>query len=235
MGIVNMKLIVGSLAVISITTCLGCGKRGLDLSSPKSAAMEYGKATEEGDLNKTRGSVILTKETDKLIVSLVPFMHAMHELQKASMEKFGEKGYQVIGASSADDISKQIEKSKIDIQGDTATVTTSANNPRPLKLTKKNNEWRVDLTGILPPSSNSQQTDRVITLYNSMTLTANEVTADVKGGKFKTIEEAKLGLNTKMQETLVKIMAADRAKAQPTGLGGTQSGAPAFGNSEAPK
>ena len=210
-------------AIFSAAVVAGCS-RGLDLSTPKSAAVEYGKATDEGNFDKARGSAITTAQSEKVLKNMVAFMHSMEELRKVSIEKFGPTGYKVIGENAAKTSSQQVEEAEIKINGDTATVTMKVPQLRPLSMKKVNNEWRVDLTTALPPGAKDADVARASELYSAMSKATDVVTEEIRSGKTKTIVDGQTGLKTKIQEALMGVVKSSQGAVPRNGSAG--AGAP---------
>jgi len=176
-----------------------------DLSTPRKAAIAFAKGVESGDMTAVKATAIGTDSDYKLVESIMGLIGANKELRAAAIEKFGEDGKQ-ISTEDLSNISKQMEQGDEKIDGDTATVG-KPDEKDPMKLKKIEGNWKVDLASI---PEKEQMTKAMPKMRKVMTGAA----ADIKAGKYKTIEDAKTAvgqqifavvaeqLNTQDQSTL---------------------------------
>ena len=88
---------------------------------------------------------------------------------------------------------KDFDDAKIDVHGDTATVT-SKNGGKPVNFKKEGGTWKIDLAEAIP----HQQLDRVVEMMPKMATAMNDTTSEIKDGKYQTVVEARRGLGQHM-------------------------------------
>jgi hypothetical protein len=93
------------------------------------------------------------------------------------------------------ELSKRLDEAELKEEGDTATLTNKDRAQDSLKLKKVDGQWRVDL------SSQSQQAPLIKSLGSLM----GDVATEINDGKYKTVDEAQMAMNTKVMTALATM------------------------------
>jgi hypothetical protein len=169
-----------------------------NLSTPKDAAISFGRAVEAGDVAQAQAVTITDAPTKELLAAMVPLVGAMKKLDAAAVAKFGEAGKNVAGSDSPGaQFAGQFKDAEVKETGDTATVTPKKG-AEPLMLKKVGGEWKVDLAAMTKGPNDAQAMAMVLPMFKQMTKSAEETTVEITSGKYKTVDEAKKAFNAKM-------------------------------------
>jgi hypothetical protein len=170
----------------------------LNLSTPKDAAISFGKAVEAGDLAQAQAVSITDAGTKELLAAMVPLVGALKKLDTAAVAKFGPAGKNVAGGGNPGaQFSGQYEDAEVKESGDTATVTGKKGG-EPLKLKKVDGQWKVDLASMTKGPDDARAMAMALPMFKGMTTSAEETTAEITAGKYKTADEAKQAFTAKM-------------------------------------
>jgi hypothetical protein len=181
--------------------------------APKEAALKFARAFEAGDLDGVKAVSISDPMADKALPIMLPALGAMKKLQDAVVEKFGNEGKSALGRVTLD-LTKTINDAEVKESGDTATLI-SKDQQNPLSLKKVDGLWKVELSS-LKLKVDDAEIAKQKPIMQAMAKGAEEITKDVKSGKYKTTEEVK---------TAVEAMTR-AATSGPPGPGGSVNGVP---------
>jgi hypothetical protein len=203
----SLSICTAATPVISFAADSPAGNSGAtaapakaDLSTPKGAALTFANALVSGDNAAIRACSVGSDTEYKTLESLSTMVSAMKKLSDAAVEKFGKDN--VITKGSNTDIAAEIEKSTAKEEGDTATIVNKdkPDDKNPMKLKKVGSDWKVDLAQTLPKDG----VDMLSKMAPAMAKVANEVTAEIKAGKFMKADEAKEALGTRMLAAMMQ-------------------------------
>jgi hypothetical protein len=173
----------------------GSAAKAPDLSTPKSAAVSFAKALQSNDIATAKAASTGTDEQYKLIDAAGQMMSGFKNYESAAVAKFGDAGKFGKGEGPPDVVA-DTEESEPKIEGDTATMVNPKKpaDPNPMKLVKKNGQWKVDLSSI-PMDEQTKMAETAPKVKKALDETAEEI----KAGKYKTAQEAQAALGMKMQ------------------------------------
>ena len=161
-----------------------------DLSNPKSTAVAFARAIQSNDMAAIRAASTGNDEQYRMIEAMSQLMYAFKNYESAAVARFGEAGK---GKAAMPDIVAEAEAAEIKIDGDTATASNKPDAKDPMKLVKKDGQWKVDLVSI--PADSKRMADNA----PGMTKALDETATDIKAGKFASPEEAHQALGIRMQ------------------------------------
>jgi hypothetical protein len=170
--------------------------RADDKDEIKQSGAAFANALNKGDAKEAKKYVLSDPDTEKFIDAMVPLSAARTKLVDASVAKFGEQGRTIVGARTGQTpqyTAKDFDDAQIDVQGDTATVT-SKKGGQPVKFKKEGGTWKIDLAEAIP----HQQLDRVVQIMPKMATAMNDTAGEIKDGKYQTVVEARRGLGQHM-------------------------------------
>lgn len=172
-----------------------------DLSTPKKAAKSFAAAVQSADMTGVKAASTGSPEDYKMMESFAGVISAGARLRKAAVAKFGaEDGKKIVQGSP--DLPAQIEQSDEKIDGDTATLVHTGEDPaNALKLMRTNGDWKVDLNRI----PGKDQMAKSMPMMKELQKVLDESTTDVKDGKFKTADEAQQAVRTRMMAVVTAM------------------------------
>src|SRR5688572_1736618 len=165
-------------------------------ATPKQAAVEWATALTSGDATTARTLMTGTEEQMKMMDGMVGFMGAAKNMRDAMKEKFGDDAVKQAGGAATgmdpEEMKQKIDESTEKIEGDTASLTVKGEE-QPLVLKKQDGRWKIDLNG--PAMAEMQQASAMMA---PMQKAMDETTAEIKAGKYKTVQEAQMAMGKKM-------------------------------------
>ena len=120
-------------------------RAGLDLTTPKKAALAFAKALVAGDMETVKQTATGNPKEFSIVKSLGDMLQAMKRYEAAAVKKFGEEGK--MSKEDSKDLVMEVEAADEKIEGEKATLVNKAvpNEKNPMALKKTGNEWKVDL------------------------------------------------------------------------------------------
>ena len=168
-----------------------------ELSTPKLAALSFVRAMELNNIPAFQAVTIGGEEEFKLFEPLVKMVGSAKDLEKAAREKWGKGGRTVVRHSPAVGMEVQVQESDVKVDGDTAVVSRKGDDdPDPLTLRKTNVGWKVDLTAI---KDRKRMTDAAPSMKRMEKVFVDSA-ADIRGGKFRSADEAEKVILKRMQD-----------------------------------
>lgn len=199
--------------------------------SAKETIAAFGKAVENGDAAGAKALTVSDPTSDKMLDALIPVSGAMKKLNDAAVEKFGEAGKSLAGNNSDSfDLAKSMKDLEVKETGDTAeAVNTKKPKDKPLKMKKVDGKWKIDFASVMG-GENAAQMEQALPMIKGMATAANEGADEIKAGKYKTVDEAKQALGTK----LLGAMMQNAPKGSNGGAGAPGGTPPGPGGAGAP-
>jgi hypothetical protein len=157
-----------------------------DTSTPKKAAIAFAKAVQAGDMTTAKTLATGSDSEWKLIKMMSETMVAVKAFSAAAAEKFGDQGK--LPPDMAMDLSADFESSDEKIDGDTATLISQKkpDDKYPPQLKKTATGWVLDLSNLEKDPASAPLTQIMPVMTKAMTT----VTADIKAGKYATMQDA---------------------------------------------
>jgi len=185
-----------------------------DLSSPKAAAMAFAKAMQVGDAAAAKSATLSDAENQEIVGLLAGMVSSNLKLRDAAKAKWGEDaGDQLAGNMKNLDMAKQLEKAEVKEEGDTATIT-SPEGGNPVKLKKVDGTWHIDMVNSMAGQAGSAQQLSILKAIGS---TMSDLAGEIAEGKYKTVEEAKSALQTKVLGAMASVRRPTTAPATAPG------------------
>jgi hypothetical protein len=230
------KLAVWSLgAVVALAGAQNLA-RAADFSDPRKTVETCATAIAGSDAEGISACFTSSDaEKQKQIAGVSQVVAASHNLKQASIAKFGDEGNGVLAGGArrpGGDLADKIQKLKDadeSITGDTATLTpkpeaaaTSDTTPaKPLYFKKVGSDWKIDWDKQMAPAQGAAagrpgigaMIDAIAPLIAKA---MNDTAAEIKAGKYASVESAKIGLQTNMRAAYMAAM--------PGGPGGRGAG-----------
>jgi hypothetical protein len=197
----RLSVLLVSLCASAVTAMpAAAADKAPDLSNPKSAAMAFGTALVGGDAAGLRAATVGSEADYKIVDALGKMVGAMKRLSDAAADKYG-KDNEITKGTQDTDVAAKLEKADVKVEGDTATIIDKekADDKNPLKLVKKDGQWKVDL-GSIPKDG----MDQLVKMAPAMAKAADEVTKEIKDGKHKTAKDAQDAIPQKMMAALMQ-------------------------------
>jgi len=171
-----------------------------DVADIRTSGKTFAQALHDGDAVAAKHYALTDPTTEKALDIMAEMTKARKTLIDASVAKFGDEGKNVAvgGAneSRTEGVQTDFENAKIDVKGDTATVSSKdGNDSRPVYFKKQNGVWKMDLAKIANFSSVTRSASAVHMISDAYTATA----AEIKDGKYKTVQDAKVGVRQNLQ------------------------------------
>ena len=188
-------------SVILIAGCGGPGDSG-PAATPKEAMANMAKGLADGNEAQFIACFDATEQEAKFLKSTFAIMKATTEFNAAAVAAYGEEEAKKLSGDMSKspfptkDIDKWVETLTINVDGDKASVT-APDQPKPLKLVRKNGAWLVK-TEDMPPTS--EKTEAALKMMGAM--------ADVF-----TKMKARIGQEGVTAESLKEEMGAEMMKA----------------------
>ena len=225
-----LRMTIGGSMVLLCTTAF-C--RADDKSDIRESGKAFSQALVKGDPKTARKYAITDERSDQFLDRMAEMTAAREKLTSAAVAKYGEDGKSIggMGANAAGrgaEINKDFDDAQIDVNGDTATVTSAKEQQnaragnQPVKFKKDSGKWKIDLTQL----PNMDRIEQSLPMMGKMSQAMNKTSEEIDQGKYKDVNEAKMGL----RQNLMSAMGLNRRV--PPGGG---SGAAGQGNSGAGK
>jgi hypothetical protein len=197
---------VALVAAIALLGCAASFAHADDAADIRASGKAFSQAMNKGDVAEARNHAITDEKTKKFLGVLVEISSATHKLTEAAVAKFGDEGKGIAPqgrmGNNAQEIAKKMDEARIEVNGDTATVQApdekQGQQNQPVKFKKSGGAWKLDFTNI----PHEDQLARGLPFMSKMATVMNETTADIKDGKYKTVEEAKAALHQKLAAAL---------------------------------
>lgn len=178
--------------LIPLALLAGCSKAVPEqkTASPQATAKTFYAAMLAGDVKTAQAAVLDEGDQQQRVENLAPEVGAVADLNKAVQEKFNQtievpggplKKYGVAPAA--------IDAGKLTLNGDTATLQVEGAGTLGFKLV--GDRWKIDLGG-------KGEADQAVPMLKAITAAANELAAEVRAGKYKSADEVKAALGTKL-------------------------------------
>lgn len=161
-----------------------------DLSTPRSAAVAFGAALTAADAAGIRGAAVGTADEYARAEAVGGMLAAFRRLAEAAAARFGREKVVFRGAAAAD-VAADLDRAEVTVDGDAATVAVKDGRPDPMRLRRAGGSWRVDL------SSAPREAARLAALAPALAAAADEVAADVRANRFRSVEDAQAALAAK--------------------------------------
>lgn len=170
-----------------------------DLSTPRSAALTFLRATAAGDVRTAKAACIGTPQEKQWVDAMSSFLTGLRDFDDAVVSRFGQEAVQAdVQLKQAllelsDDVIQHVEEANVHESEETASLEPAAagmrlRNRPPIYLRKDKGGWKVDLAA-------TTQTDRrfdpeVKAKYQSAGAALHDAARQVRAGRYKTLAEA---------------------------------------------
>jgi hypothetical protein len=137
----------------------------------------------------------------------------MTELQKAVTAKFGKDAWQQFQGNaqmttpfqSAEDIETALNKSKVTVTGNRATIEMEAAEGDPLNLVKKAGAWKIDPAPMMGGAPPPDQMDAAVKMMDAMAGAFKKAAAEAKKDG-STVDSVKAVLQQEMMKLMGQVM-----------------------------
>ncbi|HSU67873.1 MAG TPA: hypothetical protein VLJ39_13435 [Tepidisphaeraceae bacterium] len=185
-----------SLFIFAMVMSAATAARADDQADIKASAKSFAEAIKAGDAPTARKYVVSSDEANNFVDAMAGVTKAKQNLTDAAVAKFGEDGKKIAGASPvggrSPDVAQNIDNSKVDVNGDTATVTGEKG--KAVQFKKEGGQWKIDLASV----ADFQQTSKLLPMFGHVSTAMNETAREIKDGKYATVQEAQQGLRQKI-------------------------------------
>jgi len=194
------------------------------VAAVQEALAKYNKAVESADVKTLVDSVYVSSEPQKKALALMGRLTtAGRELYDAAVATYGaaelEKDNVAKSSFPAGYPQLAAEGLNVKVDGDKATLNSpSPDAPPGLTMINKDG-WKIDGDALLPAMTDKQLNDQT-TILNAAIAAIQDVTTDVKAGKFRGADEALVVMNLRVQ----KGVRAAQAKLAPMVAPSTEPG-----------
>ena len=190
-----------TLVAAMFVACAATFARASAEDDIKASGKAFVEALLKGDAAVARKHAITTEEGGKMVDAMASMMHGRKELVDAAVAKFGDSGKEILpGAMFArtPDWEVQLKDAKVDVTGDTATVTTEKNPNHPTKFKKDGGLWKVDLTEQFKQSEQARNAGSGAAGLEKFGKVMSETAGEIKDGKYASVQEARTAMFQKM-------------------------------------
>lgn len=167
-----------------------------DLSTPKGAMKTFMTALMRGDADSAKKAVIAEAAETKFIDEMAAATASFKKLADAAKVKYGDEGKTIAPFASDDARMDMLDSAQEAVTGDTATVSTPNNEKIPLK--KVGDDWKIEMSKM----PNIAQMKQALPMFQTMKKMSDEFAAEISGGKYPTVADAKKAMETKMVEAI---------------------------------
>jgi hypothetical protein len=181
-------LLAGELLVAG-----GC-KRHTDVAAtPRQAATAFFQAMVAGDVAAAKAASVGDERSERWLEAMVENTTAMRAFHDAVKERFGAEAGGTSGLSGADAGAKEdevlaaIQSGEEKVEGDTATITGTADRRKVVHLKRVNGEWKVDRGQL----GGTESVDRFVDRTRRTAKAYRDLAAEVRAEKYKSPAEAK--------------------------------------------
>jgi len=167
----------------------------------KASGKAFVEALFKGDGAAARKHAITTEDGGKMVDAMAQMMHGRKELFDAAVAKFGDAGKEILPGqmfARTPDWDAQLKDAKIDVMGDTATVTTAKNQTRPAKFKKEEGRWKLDLTDTFKQPEQARNPASGAAGLEKFGKVMSETAGEIKDGKYASVQEARTAMFQKM-------------------------------------
>jgi hypothetical protein len=173
------RVVLGALAAIALA---GCG------AGPEKILLAYAESLRDGDVAKLEGTVVRQPDDGPYLALMAEAGSGMVTLEDALVAKFGTSGSAKDARAVMEQQLKQVRAAKVVVEGDQATATLDAEDPRKtVKLARTAGGWRVALDDWKQTSVSPAQAKA---LAAAMKSARAEVLANLQAGKYPSAELA---------------------------------------------
>jgi len=172
--------------VLTVALAVGCKKApagGQDLSTPKAAAMTFGRALEQGDAAAALAAADAGGTERDLVEAMAQSSSGMKRLLAAAHAKFGDDAKRLEMLHSPTDIVKTLRDADVAEDADRATVTSKDGHDS-LQLHRRDGEWKVDIGALI----RGQDVSHAIPVFHAAGVATNKVADDIESGKCASID-----------------------------------------------
>jgi hypothetical protein len=220
------KSFICSIGIVLALAGVKSQARGADFSEPKKTVETCAKAIQSSDVDAIKACFTSSEpEKQKQISGIAQIAAASHTLKQAAVDKFGPDGNDIVAAGArrpGGDLTDKIQRLKDadqTIDGDTATLTAKADpsatagtpDPKPLYFKKVGDDWKIDWDKQTAPAAGAAA-GRVNAgaMMEAMTpliaKAMGDTAAEIKAGKYASVDEAKVGLQTNVRAAFMAMM-----------------------------
>ena len=197
-------------AVMIGVLALGPSLRAADKDDVKTTATTVATGLQNGDSAAVKAVCTGSEKQVEFVGIVVDLTKSIKGLSDAAGKKFGDAGKAVIKDSGnpGEQFARQLADADIKIEGDVATLSAKDSKEEVAKLKKIDGKWKMDLTAM----SNQDEMDKASGMFKAMSKAAADAAADITAGKFKTADEARQAVDSRMTAA---IFAAAGPTSQP--------------------
>ena len=190
-------------AVVAGLTVGGCKKErtGPDLSNPRSAAVTFTKALEEGDLQTAKLACNASGIESDLIEAMAQSSSGIKRLNSAATARFGQEAQKIIQGQGPMNVSKNLAEGDVEQDAERATVR-SKDRKDEVQLLKIDGQWRVDVGALIK----GKDVTRVVPFFRAAGLAARQVADDVDAGRISSAEDARKAMATRVMANLPQMV-----------------------------
>ena len=192
--------------LLPLALLAGCSKAVPErkTASPQATAKTFYAAMLAGDVKTAQAAVVDDGDQQQRIENLAPEVGAVSNLNKAVEEKFGQSIEVPGGPLKKYGVQPSaIDNAKMTLNGDTATLSVEGAGTLNFKLV--GDRWKIDL-------GDKGDGDQAVPMLKAITAAANAVAAEVKAGKYQSVDAVKAALGTKILTDTQEKAAGDAAK-----------------------
>ena len=184
-----------------IVACSTTLARGSDEDEILASGKAFIHALYKGDAAAAKKHALFTEDQGKMVDALTDMVHAQKELVDAAVAKFGDAGKEILPGqmfNRTPDWEGLLKDAKVEINGDTAVVTTEKNQGRPAKFKKDDGKWKVDLTEMFKQPDQARNAAAGAAGMERFSKAMTETTGEIKDGKYSTVQEARIAMFQKL-------------------------------------
>jgi hypothetical protein len=186
--------------LVGTAALAGCRKQSAgELSNPKSAAMVFTSALENGDIKTAqRASNASGMETD-LLQAMAQSAAGIKRLNTAATAKFGDAAKMIVLAH-ATTVSSNLVNADVEL-GDARAIVRSKDGRDSLQLLKIDGAWRVDVGALI----RGRDVTNVIPFFRAAGLAASEVADEITAGHINDVNFAREELQDRLVNNIPRL------------------------------
>ena len=207
---------LGLTAVLLCAAAGGCkreeAKIEVDLTTPRSAAMVFTRAIENGDPETAKSAAYGAGLEIEWVEAMTRAMTGMRQLVTASQAKFGAEAQSLVAGKQTLQLSGALTDAEVQMTGDRATVVPTGGDGTKIPMKRIDGNWKIDV-GML---TRGQDITMVVKQLRAVGEAAPTLAKDVEAGKYKTIRDVRVEITRLVVESMYPGAATRPAVGEPS-------------------
>lgn len=196
-----------ALAALVVVICAASYVHADAKDDIRQSGEKFAQALRDGDASTAHKYAITDDQSSKLLDAMANLTKSHKKMADAAIAKFGDEGKVLAGnsgpaRSQPQQFTKNLNDADIQVNGDTATVTPKDQRGQQVIFKKDGGTWKLDMTQF----PNREQMESQLPMWDKMATAMSETGDEITAGKYKTVQEARMGLVQKMMAAMGRTL-----------------------------